>query len=118
MVVSPALRTRQTWDAFASGLGENPEVDVDRRVYANTVDDLLEVLGEVPAEIGTVLLVGHNPSVAALVAALDGDEGRLDGSGLAEGYPTGTLAVFDVDGAWTRIGPGRGTLREVIRRSH
>ncbi|SDS85782.1 SixA phosphatase family protein [Actinopolymorpha singaporensis] len=132
-IVSPALRTRQTWSEFADAMGASAkpqpevevdmagpevevEVDVDRRVYDNTVDDLLDVLTEAPDEVRTLLVVGHNPSIASLAAVLDDGSPGADRHGLADGYPTGTLTVFDVAGSWKAVGPGSGRLRAVIRR--
>lgn len=140
-VVSPALRTRQTWAEFAGAMGASawsrPEVeveeaaaevevevevevdvavDMDRRVYDNTVDDLLDVVTEAPDEVRTLLVVGHNPSIASLAAVLDDGSPGADRHGLADGYPTGTLTVFDVSGSWKTVGPGSGRLRAVIRR--
>ncbi|WP_026256864.1 SixA phosphatase family protein [Actinopolymorpha alba] len=118
VVVSPARRAWETWEWFAAGLKAAPEVDIDRRVYANTVDDLLDVINEVPDEIGTLLIVGHNPSVAGLASILDDDSSRPARTPLADGYPTGALAVFDLDVSWALVAPGVARLREVIRRPH
>lgn len=114
VVVSPALRARQTWEAVAAAMNAAPEVDVDRRVYANTVDDLMEVVHELPDERTTVLIVGHNPSIGALVDVLDGDPHRPARSALADGYPTGTMAIVEIDGPWLRVAAGTGSLRDVI----
>ncbi|NYH90527.1 histidine phosphatase family protein [Actinopolymorpha rutila] len=140
-VVSPALRTRQTWAEFAGAIAANSavgarrsgksqpevevettppqvevEVDLDRRVYDNTLDDLLDVVTEAPDDARTLLVVGHNPSIASLAAALDDGSSGADRSVLAGGYPTGTLTVFDVAGSWKTVGPGSGRLRAVIRQ--
>ncbi|MFD2080985.1 phosphohistidine phosphatase [Actinopolymorpha cephalotaxi] len=150
VVVSPSLRTRQTWTEFAEAAGVyaaggspdqsttsgsstdsrvevevepagpevkvEVEVDVDRRVYANTVDDLLDIVTEAPENVRTLLVVGHNPSIGSLAAVLDDGSSGADRHGLAGGYPTGTLAVFDVAGPWKTVGPGSGRLRAVVRQ--
>jgi phosphohistidine phosphatase len=116
VVVSPALRARDTWTAFARGLEREAEVDVDRRVYANTVDDLLEVVTTTPDDVGTLMLVGHNPSISDLALLLDDDQSRRRGTAIADGYPTGTLTVFDLDVPWGLVGPGSGRLRAVVHR--
>ncbi|MGH3489028.1 MAG: SixA phosphatase family protein [Actinopolymorphaceae bacterium] len=116
VVVSPALRARETWTAFARGLEREPEVDIDSRVYANTVDDLLEVVTATPDDIATLMIVGHNPSIADLALVLDDDESRRRGTVVADGYPTGALTVFDLDVPWSLAGPGTARLRTVVRR--
>lgn len=116
-IVSPALRTRQTWDEFARGLRATPKTALDERIYANSVDDLLELTRETPDEAGTLLIVGHNPSVEGFAAVLDDDADRRGATLLVDGYPTGALAVFDVDTSWPHLTAGTARLREVIRSS-
>lgn len=87
VVVSPSLRTRQTWELAGS---TTPEID--RRIYGNTIDDLLEIIRETPDDVQTLVLVGHNPSVGGLAATLDPD---------VQEFPTSATVVFDVDD-WLR----------------
>jgi phosphohistidine phosphatase len=111
VLVSTALRARQTWAAAAESLGADPETGVDQRIYDNTVEALLDLIGEVSDEVGTVAVVGHNPSIGELAYALDDGEGddsaRRD---LHAGFPTGAVAVFRVEGSFTDVGPGTATL--------
>lgn len=65
VVVSPSARTRETWQLA----GTFPPV-LDDRVYDATVEDLIEVLAETPAEVGTLVLVGHDPGLSDLLATL------------------------------------------------
>ncbi len=115
-IVSPAVRARQTWEAFAGAFPAAPEVDFDARVYANTVDDLLEAVAESPVDAATVLVVGHNPSVAGLAATLDDDVERRLRVGVVDAYPTGMLTVFEVDVPWGLVAPGTARLVEGVRR--
>jgi len=111
VVVSPARRAQQTWDAAAAGLGPVPAPVVDRRIYDNSVGDLLAVAGEAPSDTTTQFLVGHNPSMAELASALDdgaGDAGAR--AEMARNYPTSAVAVFTVDGEWSALQPGAGRL--------
>lgn len=91
-VVSPAARARETWTLAAARLPAPPPSEVDRRIYANSLPDLLAVLAETDPAVGTLLLVGHNPSINELAHTLD-DTADLGG------YPTAGLAVFDLP-AW------------------
>src|SRR5690349_3123624 len=61
VLVSIALRAQQTWAAAAETLGADRAPTVEERIYANTVESLLEVIGEVADDARTVALVGHNP---------------------------------------------------------
>lgn len=99
VVVSPSRRTTQTWEAVAANLPGEIDVTYDDRIYDNSVQDLLAVIRDVDAKARTVLLVGHNPSTHALSVTLAGGESARE---LAE-FPTATIAVFDVDGAWQQV---------------
>jgi phosphohistidine phosphatase len=104
VVVSPARRARQTWELTAAELDTAAEPVLDDRVYRNTVEDLLEIVRETPAEVTTLVLVGHNPGVQDLATALD--DGRGDDAGrreLTTKYPTSGVAVFDVSDAWAGV---------------
>ena len=103
-VVSPARRARQTWKLAAAELGPAAEPVLDERVYRNTVEDLLEILRETPAEVTTLAIVGHNPGIQDFAIALD--DGRGDDGGrkeLAAKFRTGAVAVFDVDDSWAEV---------------
>jgi phosphohistidine phosphatase len=105
VVCSPATRTRQTWRLIAAELGGPPEPVVDDRVYEAGVDSLLAVVRGLPADAGTALLVGHNPGVADLVAALTGEEPEMK---------TSAIAVVELGGSWGEAGPGRGRLADHV----
>jgi phosphohistidine phosphatase len=111
VVVSTALRARQTWESAAEAMGPTPEVVADHRVYVNTVGGLLAIIHETPAEVGTLVLVGHNPSFAEL--ALELDDGKGDGASrtaLERSYPTSGVAVFDVGKKWANLELGAATV--------
>lgn len=113
VVTSPACRAAQTWEVAAAALSGSVEPDRDRRVYDNTVDDLLAVIRETPADVATLLIVGHNPSVHALAVALHGGGDGGDPTAraaVARKYPTSGVAVFRIDGDWVAVDAGTGTL--------
>ena len=111
VLVSPALRARQTWEAAADAV-PGTRVELDERIYANTLPDLLAVLREVPAEVGTLLVVGHAPGVQELAADLDDGSGDPDAlAAIDEDYPSAGVAVFAGPGPWDAIGPRTAGLR-------
>jgi phosphohistidine phosphatase SixA len=75
-VVSPALRAAQTWRQAVTALDPAPEPAVEKRIYDNTVDDLVAVIEETPEDVRTLAVVGHNPSIGGLAHELD--DGRGD----------------------------------------
>jgi phosphohistidine phosphatase len=111
VLVSPARRAAQTWERASASLPEGVRSAVDGRIYDNTVDALLAVVGETPDEAGTVAVVGHNPSIGVLAAELDdgqGDPGAR--SGLQAGFPAGGVAVFDLETPFAGLTSGAATL--------
>ena len=108
VVVSPARRTRQTWREAAAALADPPNPVVDERIYDNSVEDLLAVIGDAPDDVQTLVLVGHNPSMGQLASGLD------DGSGpqaqLITSYPTSATAVFTLPAPYYDVELGTATL--------
>ncbi len=101
VVCSPAIRTRQTWQLMAAELDGAPAPVFDERVYAGTCDTLLAVVQGISDAVSSALLVGHNPGVADLVAALTGQEVEMK---------TSAVAVLGLAGWWAEAAVGRATL--------
>ena len=101
-VVSPAERTRSTWDIVSAELDASPRVRVDERVYAASGGARLAVVRELPDDATTVVLVGHNPGLEDLVQALIGTWVPM---------PTSAVVVLSVGPPWSGAGPGTATLR-------
>jgi phosphohistidine phosphatase len=103
VLCSPARRTRQTWHGIAMGLtrAQAPEVRYEPAIYTGGVDDVLALVQTVPDEFGTVLLVGHNPTLSAMTEALDPEASR-DSDGLS----TCGIAVHEVDESWSALRSG------------
>lgn len=107
VLVSAATRTRQTFAAVARGARWALEPTVDRGLYAadpETVLDLVRLLGD---DVGTVAVIGHNPTMALLATMLDDGEGDTAAAGaMTGGFPTSALALFSYDGAWAELAAG------------
>jgi phosphohistidine phosphatase len=111
VLCSSAVRTRQTLDAILPALDGDPEVLVEDGLYGAMADSLLARLRAVPADVPSVLLIGHNPGIGDLALEL---AGRGDGAALQrlrEGYPTGALATLAIpDGGWAELADGGAEL--------
>ena len=119
VVCSTAARTRETWELLSGELERRPEVVFDERLYGASPDELLAVIRETPEGVGSLMVVGHNPTMHAVAYALDGgDEGESpSGNGLIErlnesGFPTSAVAVLDVRGRWAEVERGSARLAE------
>jgi phosphohistidine phosphatase len=105
---SPATRTRQTWHGVAMALAEAapeaaaPEVRYENGLYYGGRTEVVDLLRAVPEEIGTVLVIGHNPTVTDVSILLRPYEEDAD----VEGLRTSGLAVHRVERSWAETEPG------------
>ncbi|WP_327251508.1 SixA phosphatase family protein [Streptomyces sp. NBC_01244] len=116
VICSTARRTRETWALAAAQLGAEVPVRFDERVYAAEPEELLEVVSEVPEEIRTLLLVGHNPGLEDLALSLareavDAAEAEAIAR-LSEKFPTSAIAVLACTGPWRELAPGSARLAD------
>ena len=89
VLVSPAVRTRQTWDVVRAALAHAPEATEATDLYDAPPLALIEAAQDERAD--TVLLVAHNPGLPALADLLTGDP-RLE-----QGFPPAAFAVLRLD---------------------
>jgi phosphohistidine phosphatase len=110
-LVSTADRARQTWDAMAESLGTGATVVVDGAVYAGSTAVLLDALRASPADVRVLAFVGHQPTVGYVAHLLDDGLGDHDALGLMlQGFPTGSMAIFDIEVAWEDLAEETGRL--------
>jgi len=73
ILCSPARRTRETARLVIEGLSlPDGSVHSDPRLYLADEHTILTVLAEQAADRGTLMLVGHNPALASLIARFTG----------------------------------------------
>jgi len=64
IICSPAKRTRQTAAYFCDKLKyDEKKIQFDKRIYEASAEDILEVMRETDAEVETLVIIGHNPSL-------------------------------------------------------
>jgi len=105
VVVSSASRAQETWAALAKGAGWQLKPDVSALLYSAEPETVVDLIREVPGESRSVIVIGHNPTIAYVANMLD------DGSGdeaattelTSRGFPTCSLAVFEYDGEWADL---------------
>lgn len=114
VLCSPSTRTRETWE-YAAGAGViATDIWYDRRIYSADTEELLDVLHDVPADVRTVILVGHGPGVPWLA-----DELTLDGTSpqrveLTKKYPTSGLAVLHHTTRWSDLAADDADLVDYV----
>ena len=98
VLCSTAVRTRQTTELVTAGLaaGEpgpaRPLVDVRRAIYYASPEQVVAEIRTIPDDVGSAMVVGHNPTAHALAAGLGTGDDRLAVE--TRGFPTCALAVF------------------------
>ena len=103
-LVSAAVRTQETWESLAEGAGWDLDAELVEGLYTAGTQTALDLLREVDDGITSVIIVGHNPTMASLAAVLDdGDGDEEAGNELALGYPTSAVTVFEYDGKWSEL---------------
>lgn len=111
VLVSPARRTLETWSRVTGQWLADPTVAYEEAIYEAPAERLLSVLRR-QHTTSPVMLVGHNPGMEDLARLLleRTERQRLPGK-----YPTGGLAVIDLDAAnWSEVGPGIGQLERFV----
>ena len=107
VICSTAVRTRQTWEAACKGGAHTEFVEFRRSVYTGGAGSTLETIREDAGEMATVLVIGHNPTMAELTSLLaDGDGSSPAHEALAGGFKTNGLAVLRYQGAWEDLEAG------------
>lgn len=115
VLASPAVRIRETIDGVSEEHPLGVPVHFEPRIYEARVSELLELIGVVPDDAESVLLVCHNTSAERLVLKL----AKEDDAGLrdrVEGkFPTAALATIEVPiESWGEVVPNSGRLIELI----
>jgi phosphohistidine phosphatase len=107
VLVSTALRTRQTIELVKERAKFRGEVRYDERIYEATVSQLLEVISQVDNDRKSVLLVGHNPGLEGLLTLLTGEDVRVT---------TANLAKIKIKATkWSANLANKGTLDWIIK---
>jgi phosphohistidine phosphatase len=118
VLCSSSARTRQTWSCVAAGLGAADGAGIrlitSEAIYNGDASTLLDLIRNAPAA-GAMLVVGHNPTMAELAAAIPGggDGGALRAA--AGGFPKAALAVIATGEPLSHLAKGSGTLEAFLR---
>lgn len=110
VLVSPARRTRETWDLVRPILGDIRTV-FDGRIYEAPPAQLLSVIGDAPPEARALLMIGHNPGFEDVANLLAGEGEPEALQRMSNSFPTAALAVIDFDRtSWNALEAGSGRL--------
>ncbi len=104
VLCSAARRAVETWDIVATAAGMTPEVERDEALYLAAAATLFERARTVDPAVGCLLFIGHAPGFDGFARRLASDRTSPDWRRMAEKFPTGGLAVLDLEvPAWSEI---------------
>lgn len=110
-LISPSVRTRETFDLVDIFLTSSPKMRVEPAMYEASWVSLFALIRKAPAKQPSLLLVGHNPGFEDLANELIGSGNKTALSHFPRRMATGALAVIDFDTkGWNRIKARGGHL--------
>ncbi len=108
VLCSSARRAVETLEAIRPVL-EDASIEAEDALYAADEDRLLSRLRDLPDDVASVMVIGHNPGLQDLGLLLAA--GGEDLPGLREKFPTGALATLEADVAgWRDLGPATARM--------
>lgn len=115
VLVSPAVRTRETLGRVQEGFGASFEAMEERAIYLAETMTLVDLVRGAPGQSNRLMIVGHNPGMHELVLMLSEGPHELRNA-VAQKYPTAALAEisFDVED-WGEVAPGTGRIRTFLK---
>jgi phosphohistidine phosphatase len=117
ILCSSALRTRET----LRGVMGDVAATVEPELYGAACRDLIARLRQVPDEVESVMLIGHNPALQSLVLKLVRDGAGPPAAGetpleqIGRKFPTGALVTLELDRPWSAIEHRSATLVDYVR---
>jgi phosphohistidine phosphatase len=104
VLVSPAARTRETWACVAEDFPK-ARVEIVDDLYNATPEEVEASIGPWAAEADTLMIVAHNPGLQELAVELVTTSGGSAPAieGVAAGFPTSAVAVFDLTDGQARL---------------
>jgi phosphohistidine phosphatase len=120
VLVSHAVRARQTWDIVWEAMKDRvaaPQVEILPELYGADPAQILETIrtATVPADPKQLLLVGHNPGMHEVALMLMGGGDPAGAKAIADNLPTAGLAIFDFDVKdWGDVAYRRGKLVQFV----
>lgn len=120
VLLSPSVRTRETWELVAAELPGAPAMDIVPALYLADASEVLQAVriasGRADdAKLKMMMVIGHNPGLHELSLGLIEKAKVQDRKALEENLPTSGVAVlkFAVHD-WSDVAPRSGTLERFV----
>jgi phosphohistidine phosphatase len=109
MLVSPALRTRETAIIVAAKLDLTEDLRFESALYLGAPDELLPTVRRCGSDTQTVLMVGHNPGLSALAQQFMGGSQRI------ALRPAGLCRIQFEHTSWKQVRPEVAVACTILR---
>ena len=115
VLVSPAVRTQETWKCASAAFRPAPGATTVERLFGATAQTIVAAIEGVPGSAHTLLVIGHNPGLHELAMLLIASGDIETREQLAEKLPTSGLVIVDfaID-EWARLHPHSGRLERFV----
>ena len=108
VLVSDSIRTVATLDHVSLAYSAPPPSRVLPALYGAAPGTILAAIRDIPGEVRTALVIGHNPGLGDLARSLARTGDAADLAALQAHFPTACRAVLALDDdEWLGIAPGR-----------
>ena len=109
IVSSDAVRAKATTEFVVDGARVDAAQTIfDHRLYLAESETILDVVREVPADVRSCAIVGHNPGISRFV-------NEMLGHPVIDELPTFGIAKLDVPAPWTTLAFGKARLDLLFR---
>jgi len=116
-LVSPSLRTRETFEWFLRGAKRDVKAQFPPDLYNASLEGLEDLVAEAPEKAKFLLIIGHNPGFAEFAVALAGKGKKSELANLRRHFPTPCVAVIDFDTkSWKKASRSEGRLEYFVTR--
>jgi phosphohistidine phosphatase len=117
VLTSPARRTRETWELATTELKKQPKQAIEDALYDfGNGNRIAEVIRQKGGKARSLLIIGHNPALENIARRMIGAGDAKLAQRLEKKYPTGGLAVFEVNAeTWATFDETQVRLTQYIR---
>ena len=107
LLVSPAVRTKETCSILVENLSINSPLEYVEGIYEACVQFLFKLIASVESSVERLLVIGHNPGLSYLVEYMTGRA--------YVGMAPGQLVqlVFEIDD-WNEVSKGNGKIQSYL----
>lgn len=104
VLCSSAVRTQQTLERVLQGGAKLGRLSYSEALYEADGQQVIDIIKTTPATVGSLLVLGHNPSIEDATRRLADHRGTPDlWARMDEKFPTSAFAVLTFEGSWAGI---------------